>query len=158
MLIWLTWLILGNAQVDALCGADKYEPNNERARAKSTRGERVEARICGADSDWYYLRLEAGARVDVRVVAEDGRGCAAPSIYPPRARKAMGDAYQLEGYSGVRLSVVEGGKHRVHVRCDGEGVAYSLEVLREEGAPLLSAPPAPLSSSPKVAQPVGSIP
>lgn len=119
---------LAAAAVEAGCGVDRYEPNDQRARAKSTRGKRVEARVCGDDSDWYYVALEAGTTVVID--AEHPEGAAIDvDFFPPRSRKAQGAVTRTDKSVKVRFRVEQSGKHRFRVRAaSGAASVYGLEV------------------------------
>lgn len=120
--------LVAEAAVEAACGADRYEPNDQRARAKSTRGKRVEARVCAGDQDWYYVDFEAGATVDVVVEHAPGTPVEV-ELYPPRSRKPQGAVKTADGRTTVRYRTKEKARHRIRVRATGDGpAAYSLEV------------------------------
>lgn len=119
---------LATAAVEASCGADRYEPNDQRARAKSTRGKRVEARVCGGDTDWYYVKLKAGSTVVVHT-EHPSEAPLLVELYPPRSRKPQGKASRRGGVTTVSYPVRESGTHRIRVRsAEGRAAAYMLEM------------------------------
>jgi len=123
---------LAGAAVEATCGVDRYEPNDQRSRAKSTRGKRVEARVCGEDADWYYVTLKAGSTVDI-VVEHGPKAPVDVAFYPPRSRKPQGKVTRRGDTVTVRHSVTENGKHRIQVRSSGSPTAYGFEVKQSGG-------------------------
>ncbi|MBU0552101.1 hypothetical protein KKF91_05805 [Myxococcota bacterium] len=135
MFVWLIWILFGQAQVDALCGVDSFEPNNERARAKSTRNKDVKARTCKGDDDWFYLRLKKDEDVHLSLQLDTKKVCAAPIVYPPRARKSLGASYRDKEKSGVRFKAPETGKYRVFIRCEVEPSDYQLKMIKGRAAP-----------------------
>ncbi len=119
---------MAEAAVEAGCGLDRYEPNDVRSRAKSTRGKRVEARVCGDDADWYYVKLEAGSTIVVHAehAAEDPLRV---ELYPPRSRKPQGEVSREGGSTLVSYRVRETGKHRIRVSSsDGGAASYAFEL------------------------------
>lgn len=121
---------MARATAEAACGVDRYEPNDERGRAKSTRGKRVEARVCGDDTDWYYVKLDAGETVTVATKHAPGAPVEV-MVFPPRSRKPRGALTTRGDTREVKLRVTEPGKHRVRVRAiGGAASAYTLEVIR----------------------------
>ncbi len=134
LVIWMFAVTLGmaptmaEAAVEAACGVDRYEPNDARGRAKSTRGKPVEARVCGGDVDWYYVKLEAGTTVEVVVEAGD-EAAVDVGFYPPRSRKPQGKATRADGRVVVRYRVTEAAKHRIRVSAkDGAAVPYLMTI------------------------------
>lgn len=127
MMLWATASLLPatvEAAVTATCGADAYEPNNERQRAKSTRGKKVEARVCRGDADWYYFKPEAGSTIEV-VVEHDAP--VTVDLFPPRARAAAGEVKTEGNRTVMRYSVTSKSKHRLRVRsAEGATVAYTM--------------------------------
>lgn len=119
---------MAQAAAEAACGIDRYEPNDQRQRAKSTRGKTVEARVCGDDTDWYYVKLTAGTTVTV--TARHGESARlALAFFPPRSRKPEGKLSQTPTSQTVRYRVTEDGKHRIRVRASGgAAVSYELDV------------------------------
>lgn len=131
MMVWTAVNLLPapvEAAVTATCGADAFEPNDARARAKSTRGKAVEARVCRGDVDWYYVKAEAGEVIEVVVEHAAGQPVDV-GLFPPRARTAAGETEVEANRTTVRFAVEKSAKHRVRVESpDGSTVPYTLEI------------------------------
>lgn len=131
MMVWTAMSLLPapvEAAVTATCGADAFEPNDARARAKSTRGKAVEARVCRGDLDWYYVKAEAGEVIEI-VVEHPADQPVDVGLFPPRARTAAGETEVEGGRTTVRFAVEKSAKHRIRVESrDGSTVPYTLEV------------------------------
>ncbi|MEZ4435938.1 MAG: hypothetical protein R3F65_26375 [bacterium] len=131
MVMWAAVSLLPapvEAAVTATCGADAFEPNDARARAKSTRGKRAEARVCRGDVDWYYVKAEAGQTIEV-VVEHDAAHPVEVGLFPPRARAAAGETETRGGRTTVRYVADKAAKHRVRVASgDGSTTPYAVEI------------------------------
>lgn len=135
LMLWATASLMPatvEAAVTATCGADAYEPNDVRDRAKSTRGKPVEARVCRGDADWYYLKPEPGATLEV-VVEHDPAHPVTVDLFPPRARAAAGEVKTEGNRTTLRYAVSPKAKakakHRLRIRsADGAAVAYTMTV------------------------------
>lgn len=131
MMLWATASLMPatvEAAITAACGADSYEPNNERGKAKSTRGKQISARVCRGDADWYYVTPEPGRTLEV-VVEHDAAHPVTVDLFPPRSRAAAGETSTEGGRTVVRFPVTAKAKHRLRIQsADGSTVAYTLDV------------------------------
>lgn len=131
MMVWTVVNLLPapvEAAVTATCGADAFEPNDARARAKSTRGKTVDARVCRGDVDWYYVKAEAGEVIEV-VVEHPAEHPVDVGLFPPRSRTAAGEVEVEGGRTTVRFEAAKSAKHRVRIESkDGATAPYTLDI------------------------------
>lgn len=110
----LLTLPAGPAQAQSPCGADAYEVNDTRRRAKSTRGKPVSARVCAGDDDWFYFKPAAGELFEV-VVEHPSSGKVTAALFPPGARKSRGERTVDGRRQVIKFRAESDRKHRLKV-------------------------------------------
>jgi len=100
------------------CGADQYEPNNLRARARNLSFElknarEITAHLCRQDQDWYTVWLNQGELVEFHVVTP----LETPpqiKVFAPRKRKPKGIARRLSpDHRQLRIYAQRSGRYRI---------------------------------------------
>ena len=115
----------------ASCGADAWEPNDERALSGPPLATLRDARMCGEDEDWYAIELKRGVAVEIAVLHDLGEFAFAPEVFAPRSRRPVGRAYEAPGETGTRVVPSVSGTYRVrvHSRLSAEAFDYVLGVF-----------------------------
>ncbi len=112
------------------CGADAREPNDTRARARSTKRRSVEARVCAGDDDWFYFEAARGRPIDVRVAHAQGARLEL-HVYAPRHRKPVGPAVKGGRLTHVAFEPPKSGRYRVHITSTAPATTpYTLRVAQ----------------------------
>ncbi len=113
------------------CGADRYEPNDKRGRAKSMRGKPVEAISCHGDTDWFRYDFKEGQEIQIKL--EHQQPCEL-SLFAPRRRKPVGESLLNPEWSAVKLKVEKSGRYRFRVQCPQKSPnSYRLQVEISKG-------------------------
>ena len=122
------------------CGADQYEPNNTRSRArnlsydlKDTR--EITAHLCQKDQDWYTVWLNQGELVEFHVITP----LEVPpliKVFAPRKRKPKGIARRLSpDHRQVRIYANRSGRYRVLINGGREARTQYQLYLRRPSPP-----------------------
>lgn len=107
------------------CGADAYEPNDRRARARNLSYElkharEITAHLCRQDQDWYTVWLNQGELVEFHVTTP----LESPpniKVFAPRKRKPKGITRRLSpDHRQVRVYAQRSGRYRILVSGDQE--------------------------------------
>jgi len=107
------------------CGADPFEPNDARGRARDVgaplrAARELEGASCGADEDWFLLWLEQGQHVELTLAGDGVERWPPLSAFAPRKRAAQGGVRRALGAQRVKLYARQSGRYRLRVRGRGE--------------------------------------
>ena len=134
--IWTSKDAEAKTAVSHSCGADAYEPNNRRSRARNLSYElkhdrEITAHLCRRDPDWYTVWLNQGELVEFHVTTPLERP---PQIkvFAPRKRKPKGIARRLSPeHRQVRVYAQRSGRYRVLISGKyAERTQYQLSLRR----------------------------
>lgn len=147
MLSWTLWVITALSVPMAPCGADSFEPNDERSKARRLESDASQRKLlgpivgaeaplpafngatCADDIDWYRLHLDRGAQVTITVTHHPTAKLAAPRVYKPGGRKSLGKVERGRGEVRVKFRATRRGDHRLRITGgDATRTAYSVKV------------------------------
>ena len=147
MLSWTLWLTAALSVPLAPCGADSFEPNDERRKARLLTTDSAKRRLlgpimgassalpafnaatCEDDEDWYRLPLDRGAEVTITLSHHPTAKISTPKVFKPGGRKSIGKVERSRGEIKLRFRATRRGDHRLRiVGADGTRTTYSVTV------------------------------
>ena len=122
------------------CGADGFEPNNARAKARNVSAallaeRELEGAACRGDEDWFLVWLNRGQLVEVTIAGEGVERWPPLSAFAPRKRTSQGSLRRARGSQRLKVYARQSGRYRLKVRGRGEERARYHLSLRELSPP-----------------------
>ncbi len=122
------------------CGADGFEPNDARAKARNVSAallaeRELEGAACRGDEDWFLVWLNRGQLVEVTIAGEGVERWPPLSAFAPRKRTSQGSLRRARGSQRLKVYARQSGRYRLKVRGRGEERARYHLSLRELSPP-----------------------
>lgn len=147
MLSWTLWLTATLAVPLAPCGADAFEPNNLRRKARRLASDATQRKLLGPvvgatagvpafngatcvdDVDWYRVHFDRGAQVTLTISHHPTARLETPRVFKPGGRKFIGKVERERGEVRVKFRARRAGDYRLRIAGrDKTRTAYSVMV------------------------------
>lgn len=147
MLSWTLWLTATLSVPLAPCGADAFEPNDERRQARRLASDATQRKLlgpivgadaplpafngatCADDIDWFRVHVKRGAKVTITINHHPTAKLATPRIFKPGGRKFIGKVERKRGEVRLKFRATRRGDYRLRIAGgDATRTAYSVKV------------------------------